>query len=221
MRKKEGLWLAIDGIDAVGKSTQVPRVADDLRSREVNPVIELKEFSNSLVGQTILRILNEKRFYALNDEKTSPLADTLHLLSDMVYNYETAIYPVVQNGGVAVTDRGASSFVGYQAVRVGERSPQFEERKAISWAQSIARHCLIIPDLTVLIRISRDEMMRRVVQRGDEPLSADELEFLDKVDHTMVKTIKGLSKDHIIVDGEQPIEEITTQIAEYVLQEMK
>lgn len=221
MRKKEGLWLAIDGIDAVGKSTQVPRVANNLLDLEVNPVIELKEFSNSPVGQTILRILKENRFYALNDEKSSPLADTLHLLSDMVYNYETAIYPAVQNGGVAVTDRGASSFVGYQAVRVGERSPQFEERKAISWAQSIARHCLVIPDLTVLIRISHDEMMRRVVQRGEEPLSADELEFLDKVDRTMVKTIKGLSKEYIIVDGEQPVEDITTQIADYVMQRLR
>jgi len=221
MKKKEGLWLAIDGIDAVGKSTQVPRVAGDLRDRNVQPVVELKEFSNAPVGQTILRILNEKRFYALNDEKTSPLADTLHLLSDMVYNYETAIYPAVQNGGVAVTDRGASSFVGYQAVRVGERSPQFGERKAISWAQSITRHCLVIPDLTVLIRISHDEMMRRVVQRGEEPLSANELEFLDKVDRTMVKTIKGLSKEHIIIDGQQPIEEITTQIADYVMQRLR
>ena len=30
MSRKEGLWLAIDGIDAVGKSTQVPRVASKL-----------------------------------------------------------------------------------------------------------------------------------------------------------------------------------------------
>lgn len=217
MSKKEGLWVALDGIDAVGKSTQVPRVAQNLREQGVKPVTELREFSSSPVGQTIVGILEEKRFYALNDEKTSPLADTLHLLSDMVYNYETVIGSVVQQRGVAVTDRGASSFVGYQAVRIGERSSRFNEKQAISWAETLARHCLVIPDLTVLVRISHDELMRRVVGRGEEPLSADELEFLDKVDRTMLQTIKHLSKEHIIIDGEQAIEDITAQISDYIL----
>ena len=221
MSRKEGLWVALDGIDAVGKSTQVPRVAQNLRERGVEPVAELREFSSSPVGETIVGILEKKRFYALNDEKTSPLSVTLHLLSDMVYNYETIIGPLVQQRGVAVTDRGASSFVGYQAVRIGERSPRFNQKEAISWAETLARHCLVIPDLTVLIRISHDELMRRVVGRGEEPLSADELEFLDEVDSTMLRTIKNLSKEHIVVDGEQAIEDLTMQIADYIANESR
>lgn len=221
MSRKEGLWLAIDGIDAVGKSTQVPRVASQLRESGIDPVAELTEFSSSPVGRTILDILEKNRFYALNEQKTSPLADTVHLLSDIVYSYETTIAPVVESQGVAVSDRGASSFVAYQGVRIGERSKNFNLKQAVSWAETLAKHCLVIPDLTVLIRISHDELMRRVISRGESPLSADELEFLDKVDQTMLRTIRNTSKDHIVIDGQQPLEEITQQIVSYLMSKKK
>lgn len=218
--KKEGLWVALDGIDAVGKSTQLPRVAQGLRDQGVELVAEIKEFSSSLVGQTITGILKEKRFYALNDERNSPMADTLHLLSDKVYSYETVIAPVIQQQGVAISDRGISSFVGHQAVRICEHSSEFNEKDTISWAETLAKHCLAIPDLTILIRISHEELMRRVVGRGEKQLSTDELGFLEKVDRIMLQTIKRLSKDYLIINGEQRIEDLTAQIVAAITQKL-
>lgn len=65
MSRNEGHWLAIHGIDAVGKSILVPRVASQLRDNGINHAVELTEFSSSPVGRTIFDILEKNPFFCL------------------------------------------------------------------------------------------------------------------------------------------------------------
>jgi hypothetical protein len=40
-----GVWIALDGLDASGKSEQVPLVAARLREAGISPIVEIPEFS--------------------------------------------------------------------------------------------------------------------------------------------------------------------------------
>lgn len=50
---KRGFWVALDGIDAVGKTSQVEAVATSLRKRAGKDVITVAEFSTTNVGDLI------------------------------------------------------------------------------------------------------------------------------------------------------------------------
>ena len=208
----EGLWLAIDGIDTVGKSTQVELVTKGLTAVGVKPVVSVPEFSNSIVGQTIKTILEQKAFYSLTDDNSAPLADTIHLLSDMVYQYETSISPIVTRGGVAVADRGPASFVAYQGLRIEERSSNFEPEAAFSWTETLARHCFITPNLTVLIKIPKAELIRRMTIRGGYSSGEGALAFLSRVDDTIEQIARRVSQEVVILDGCKPMDKIANDI---------
>jgi dTMP kinase len=210
---KRGIWISIDGLDATGKTTQVSCIVPWLIEQGITPAIAITEFSASPIGETIREILRQKRFYALNDQKTSPLADTLHLLSDMMYSYETLIAPTIGAGGIAVSDRGVLSLIAYQALRVGDRSPYIPSHNALEWTQTLVNHCLGVPDLTIFLRLSPDEIRKRVIARGEQPLSVEELEFLEKAENLMEHSVKELSRDYIIVDGQGSVEQITENIS--------
>ena len=212
-----GVWIAIDGRDAVGKTTQVKLVADELRRQGIGPVIEIPEFSNSPIGNTIREILNRQRFYALKSDSSSPLADTSLLAADMVFSWENEIRPILKAGGVALSDRGPASFVAYQAVRIAERSPDFNLERAVDWCCNTMRVSGMRPDLTLLVEISDVEMARRVVAREGLPLSTGDTKFLRQVEELLPPAAKVLSRDYAVVSGEVKQSNVTKQIVEAVL----
>lgn len=215
MRKENGLWVAIDGPDAVGKTTQVKLVVEHLKTNGLKSVA-VQEFSSSPVGQTIQDILSTSRFYALREDKKSPLADTLLLVTDLVYEIESTIVPTIKSGGIVVSDRGPASLVAYQAVRISERS-DFSLDKAITWCQRALSQTPVKPDLTTLIVISEDEMARRVEQREHYPLSQSDLSFLRQVNKILPSTAIEFSRRYTLIDGEKSPSEVTAAIVGDIL----
>ena len=219
MKKEvQGMWVAIDGVDAVGKSTQVSLVADGLREVGINPTIVVPEFSSSPVGQVIQEILVRQRFYALAEDRETPLADTLHLLTDMAFNYEKLIGPTIHRGGIAVSDRGSASLIAYQAIRLGERSQYIEKGMAYEWSRTLATHCFMIPDLTILIKIPESEMIRRIISRGESPPNEKELEFLHEVDLLLAQAAGQVSREVVTIDGDRSLKDVTDQMISFCLQ---
>lgn len=208
---QKGYWIAIDGVDAVGKSTQVNAVAQMLREEGFQKVIAITEFSNSPVGKTILDILHKKRFYSLNDSKNSPLADTITLVADMLYHWETIIRPTVLNGGIVISDRGPSSLVSYQSIRLAERNTDFQRETAFNWISQLTNHCGLKPDVTLILNISEDEMKSRVMKRESTPLVKTEVKFLNNV-NDLVSQTDELSYKFMSISGEGSIQTVSRRI---------
>lgn len=209
---EKGLWVAIDGVDAVGKSTQVSAVSNRLRRKGISPVTQIAEFSSFPPGQIISAILARQRFYALDPQKRTPLADTAFLASDMMAQYETQIDPTITQGGIAVSDRGNISFIAYQALRVQEQSKVVNQQNAFEWVNNLAKQCLIAPDVTILLTLPEQEMIRRIVARGEEAPSEQDLDFLRRTNKAIKKAIKVSGSKVVEIDGALPKEEITEKI---------
>ena len=198
---RKGLWVVIDGIDAVGKTTQVGLIADQSSIDNI-PIVLLPEFSNSAIGETIRRILTTQRFYSLDFSKTTPLADTVHLLSDMLFSYEKVTVPEITKGSIVLSDRGPLSFFGYQSVRVAKRSARgLSLSSAAEWVGKLVEHSYLLPDLTIVLDIPNSELNRRVVLRGENELEESELCFLNEVNSLMKKNTNLFSKKSVIIDG--------------------
>lgn len=212
---EKGLWVAIDGIDAVGKTTQVNAVSNSLRGTLNVPVESIAEFSSFPPGRVITEILERQRFYALHPEKKTPLADTVFLLSDMLTQYETVIAPTVALGGIAVSDRGNISFIAYQALRIEDAGVSLNT-DSFQWAHSLAQQCLITPDFTILLTIPEEEMVKRIIQRGESPPSDSELNFLARLNKAVQIAAEVSGSEIVEIDGSLPKENVTDNILELI-----
>lgn len=182
LNKLTGKWIALDGTDAVGKSTQVRLVKKKLAEAGMDTLV-LPEFSNSPVGKTIQLIIEEQRFYALHAAKSTPYADTYALLSDMAYHIESCGYAAMQQGGTVLSDRGLLSLIGYQSKRIEEFSA-IQSKDAVSRISTCTKNLmshLHVPDLHVLLVLNEEEMQRRIVKRGEAALTDHELSFMREV----------------------------------------
>jgi len=215
-----GFWLALEGIDAVGKSTQIPKVAELLKPEVVSPIITIPEFSNSVPGQEIQRIIERDRFFSLENGET-PLASALFLLSDVVSQYEQSIAPALAEGGVVISDRGPASFIAYQTIGIEEKTSLVQKKDAYSWTKTLAQHCLTMPDLTILIQLPEKEMIKRIIERGETKPDADELEFLNRVNVLLERAAEQTSKKVITINGNKSINTVAGEIARICLENIK
>jgi len=215
--REQGLYVAIDGSDAVGKSSQVPLVTEALIQAGVNPVIEVNEFSDSPVGELIKSILSNQRFYSLTPDKSTPIADTALILADLAFQIETSIFPTIEEGGIAVCDRGPASLVAYQGLRIKERSAIIEQSTAIDWTKVLSQHCLLAPDLTVLLQIDENKKIERIIKRGESKPTEKDLLFLRQVDDLLEKAAKETSKEVVIIDGNKNLDTVSQEIFKSII----
>lgn len=212
LNKLAGKWIALDGTDAVGKSTQVSLVEKKLKAGGAE-ILVLPEFSNSPVGKTIQSIIEEQRFFALHATKKTPYADTYALISDVAYHIESDGNDVMKRGGTVLSDRGLLSLIGYQAKRI-EQYSAIDVEAAVDRLTQIVKQAMDhihFPDLHVLLVLNAEEMQRRVVGRGETPLTDTDLIFMREVRDIMERlsnTINAVILNVSAMDKEETTREI-------------
>jgi len=218
MIKEQGFWLAIDGVDAVGKTTQMKLVAKRVRDRGKD-VVCVEEFSDSPLGEMIRLILAKNRFFSLSSDQGSPVADILTLMTDLTYRFETVINPALKAGKIVVSDRGTCSFIGYQTAHLETSQENFYLRGKVSpkdWVEKLVASSFICPNLTILFYLSEKEMVKRIVKRGGSPPLEEEKMFLRRVSEIMDELPEVLIGKVVKIDGEFPAREVTEKIVEAI-----
>lgn len=215
---KRGLWIALEGGDAVGKSTQAPRVATELRKQSELQVVEVPEFSDSPIGIAIATIISRNRFFSL-ENKTTPLADILTTFSDLAYLYEKIIFPTTQAGGIALSDRSPASPLAYQLTSRSGKLDRKEEKLFLAVASLISKYSLV-PDLSILLCLPEEEMVKRVVGRGEIYPTVEELTYLDGVQTQLKRAARLTSREVIEADGGPPVEIVTASIIQVCLEKI-
>lgn len=174
--------IAIEGIDATGKTTQV-RLLRQLAQKEGLPWNFLPEFSNSCVGDVIKDVLRCRRFFALSPDGVhkTRLSETLLLTADWAYQVETI--PI--EAEVVITDRGPLSLIAYQAVRCAKGGVFANCEQAAKFIASIVSPVRLCCYTILLTGLSEKEIQRRVQSRGETPLTKEEMDFLWSVEALM------------------------------------
>ncbi len=173
------LWIAIDGIDAVGKTTQLDDVKKKL-SDEFR-VSSIEEFSSSAIGKMIREIVRKKQFFNLADAGESVKTETLLLIADYLYKSEFEFSKLSLTSNLVLSDRGALSLIAYQATRLAKTG--FQDDQALLWVRELTEKATERsnkPDLNICLFLSMSEVVDRCRKRG-ESLSSKEVGFLSSV----------------------------------------
>ncbi len=213
---KGGFWVALDGIDAVGKTSQVKSVATSLRKRVGREVVTVTEFSTTHIGDLIRDAIKSERFFTLSQANLTPFSDTMCLFTDRLLNMETIIAPALSNGKVVLSDRGLASLIGYQFQALKD-SPFFGSgRKAMEWLMWLTDLFPVTPQLNIILRAQIFEINKRIIARGEDPLNKTERNFLLAVDKILTEIAQNDFGRTITIQADQEKERVTEQITQLI-----
>jgi dTMP kinase len=106
--RHRGKFITFEGLDGVGKSTQLKNLAAWLRRRDVD-VIVTPEPGGTAIGQKLRSVLLSSRTQGL-----SPLAELALMFADRAQHIDQLILPALQRGQWVLCDRFTDSSEAYQ-----------------------------------------------------------------------------------------------------------
>ena len=199
----KGKFIAFEGIDGSGKTTQASKLYDWLNKGSKKPVAYLtREPTNSMIGGLV-------RSRLTSDWKSGPECLQLLFSADRAYHLEKEIVPLLKKDITVITDRYFFSTVAYGGVEI----------KNTEWLIEINKQ-FILPDITFIIKVSPRVCFKRI--RGVR--FHIELFEKEKILTQVCKNYELLSKKFkniYIIDGEKPIEEVFEEIKKILIKNKK
>lgn len=192
------MFITFEGIDGVGKSTQLDlleRYLVDLGKK----VLRTLEPGGTELGQEIRHLLLHRK------GDVSARSEALLYAADRAHHVATKIKPALEAGMVVLSDRYFDSSVAYQGAA---RELNVDEVRNISlWAIDN-----LLPDLTVLLDLPADEAMKRRDNKGTEPdrLEREQVEFFERARDEYLKMAKEAR--FLVVDASDSPEHIHQQV---------
>jgi dTMP kinase len=203
--RQRGIFITVEGIEGVGKSTQVKLIADYLRSRDQS-VIEAREPGGTVVGELIREVVLNKV-----PAKMAPTTELLLMFAARAEHLDKVIYPALAAGHCVVSDRFTDASYAYQGAGRGIA----QSRIAIleDYVQGSLR-----PDLTLLLDAPVDIALARANHRGvaNRFEEDEDLRFFEAVREGYLELARIYRDRFRVVDATQPIGKLMDQIRGYL-----
>ena len=196
------MFITFEGIDGVGKSTQLDLLQQWLEGRG-REVIRTLEPGGTELGKEIRHLLLHRK------GDVAARAEALLYAADRAHHVATKIRPALAEGKVVLSDRYFDSSVAYQGAA---RELDVDEVRNISlWAVDN-----LIPDLTVLLDLDAEAAIQRRNKTGTEPdrLEREKVDFFVRARAQYLELAK--EPRFLVVDANLSIDEIQRQIRERV-----
>ena len=210
--KQRGKFVTFEGLDGVGKSTQLEKLAAHLRKRGLD-VITTRNPGGTAIGEKLRGVVLNSRTAGL-----SPLAELGMMFADRAQHVDELILPALSKGQWVLCDRFTDSSEAYQG---GGRQLGSE---TVLQLHRILCHNLQ-PDLTILMLSDPGRSVARARRRNTEQTKrsqADENRF-EKENRAFYKrvldaymAIAEREKRVVTVDAREPIEKVHKKIVSSV-----
>ena len=208
MRDK-GYFISFEGIDGSGKSTQIQRLADFLRSLSFDIVVT-REPGGSIGGEEIRKLLLQG-----DVDRWSAETEILLFTAARRDHLERIILPAMKNGQIVICDRFTDSTRMYQ----GMRGPKLKKLVDMLDKEVIGHD----PDLTILIDIDPEIGLRRAKSREtvEERFEDFGLELQKKMRKGFLNLSKQFSSRISVIDGLQSEDKVSKEICSLVKAKLK
>ena len=199
---QRGKFITIEGIEGVGKSTNIDFLAGLIEAHGY-AVMKTREPGGTPIAEDIRRILKEH-----GDEPLPDVAELLLMFAARSINVNNAIQPALSNGTWVISDRFTDSTRAYQGG--GRGFP----RDSIEWLARFV-HGDLQPDLTVLLDAPVETAMQRADSRGDpDRFEVERAEFFDRVRQTYLQLAEREPERFVVVDCSLELEAVQAAIGE-------
>ncbi len=203
---RSGFFIAFEGGEGAGKSTQVRLLAKAV-SAAGHEVVTTLEPGDTKVGRQLRKILLGHQTGTID-----PRTEALLYAADRAEHVASVVGPALDRGAVCITDRYIDSSIAYQgAGRVLE--PDDIERISM-WATGD-----LLPDLTIVLDIDPEVGLTRFSSPADR-LEAEPLAFHQRVREHFLTLSSRSPERYLVVDATAPVDAVSSQIRSVVLERL-
>ncbi|MFG2883664.1 dTMP kinase [Streptomyces sp. NPDC048297] len=193
-----GFFIALEGGDGAGKSTQAEALAEWIRAKG-HEVVLTREPGATPVGKRLRSILLD-----VSSAGLSHRAEALLYAADRAEHVDTVVRPALERGAVVISDRYIDSSVAYQGA--GRDLSPTEIARINRWATNG-----LVPHLTVLLDVSPETARERFTEAPDR-LESEPAEFHARVRSGFLTLSAADPGRYLVVDAGQDPEAVTTVI---------
>ena len=193
------MFFSFDGIDGVGKSTQVRLFEESLRAHGFDVVV-CRDPGSTPLGERIREVL-------LSIDESTPIGCRSEMLLYMAARaqlVEQVIQPALAAGQVVVADRYLLANVVYQG-HAGTLPPQQIWQVGEVATGGLMPNCVFVLDMSIEQANHRlNRSLDRMESRGDE--------YRERVRAGFLSEARGAPQQIHLIDASQPIEAVQADI---------
>jgi dTMP kinase len=202
--KMSGLFITIEGIECVGKSTNAKFISALLNKKNIKTHVT-REPGGTALGEKIRKIL----LFEQNDS-ISPLGELLLLFAAREKHINEVIKPNLEQGKWVISDRFTDASFAYQGFGRGLGFDQVNQLKQIVQNE-------FEPDLTFLLDAPIDVIKSRRKLNPNDRFESEDRQFFERVRQGYLQLASVFSDRVKIIDATQSIEQVQAEIQSYLL----
>jgi dTMP kinase len=198
-----GRFLTVEGIEGVGKSTQVARLSAALSERGIAHVVT-REPGGTPLAERIREIV-----LTVRDESLPPTAELLLMFAARAVHLANHVEPSLRAGRWVICDRFIDATYAYQG---GGRRLSLDHIRELQTMVQGAR----LPDLTVLLDAPVKQALERAHQRNAgaaaDRFESERAEFFERVRDAYRARAAAEPNRIAVIDASQSIDGVARQI---------
>lgn len=187
------IWVALEGGEGCGKSTQALLLADRIDA------VLTREPGGTVVGERIRSVLLDPTVMGLDER-----AEALMMAADRAQHVTERVRPALDDGRMVVSDRSAYSSLAYQGF--GREIGVAPIRTLCDWATRG-----LWPDLVILLEVPADVAAGRMTNAPDRLESAGSA-FHDRVAAGFAELAASDPETWCVVDGAGSISDVALRV---------
>lgn len=199
---KHGLFITLEGVEGVGKSTAAAQLADLLRADGLD-VLLTREPGGTKAAEAIRQLLLEP------DLPMAPLAQTLLHFAARADHVEQHIRPALEQGKIVICDRFYDSTMAYQAYGQGV---------ALADIEALIHVIRLTPDVTFLLDLPEKQATQRLAARGKATDRYEEMgqDFFNRVRAGFGAMAMAEPNRFVRIDASPPAHEVVATLRQTI-----
>lgn len=198
------LFISLDGIDGVGKSTQIQRLASSLRSCG-HDVITVCDPGSTEIGLRLRELLLG------SDLKMHRRTEAMLFMASRCEMIETVLRPALMTGKTVISDRFLLANVVYQSVQDTGQDPTDVTPQWL-WEMGNLACGGLRPDLTLLLDLPAEVALSRLSGQPDR-MESRGIDYLERVREAFLLELPHAGGRGLVISADGTPDEVADRIA--------
>ena len=198
-------FITLDGIDGVGKSTQIENLVDYLTGKG-HEVLTVRDPGSTEIGTRLRAILLD------SDLEIHRRTEAMLFMSSRCEMIEKTIRPALESGKIVISDRFLLATVVYQST---VSNPQTGVSPDTLWQMGDLANDGLKPDLTLLLDMPAEQAVKRMDGPADR-MESRGIDYMESVRQAFLEQLTNSSPHTAVIDAGRSPDEVKKDIVSAV-----
>ena len=191
------MFITLDGIDGVGKSTQIKRLLGYFEEIGEETLL-VRDPGTTRIGGKLRELLLE------SDLELHRRTEAMLFMASRCEMVETILLPAIADGKTVISDRFLLANVVYQSVG-GVVQPD------LLWKMGRLANGGLMPDLTILLDMPAQRSMERLGNEKDR-MESRGVDYMEEVRQAFLQQLPHSSDNTLVINADQSPEDVSREM---------